>query len=135
MSRVAVWRKGIDTARFHPKSRSKEMRAKLTGDHPEAPLLLYVGRLARKMRIQDLQPLLARFPGARLALVGMGPHKSELKELFKGSNCAFTGQQSGQELSAALASAGVFVVSSDSSILMSFNFLTDFSFLSEINKK
>ena len=86
-----MWRKGIDTARFHPKFRSEEMRAKLTGGHSEAPLLLYVGRLAREKRIQDLKPLLARFPGARLALVGTGPHEGELKELFQGSNCVFTG--------------------------------------------
>ena len=117
MPQVVVWRKGIDTARFHPKFRSEEMRAKLTGGHSEAPLLLYVGRLAREKRIQDLKPLLARFPGARLALVGTGPHEGELKELFQGSNCVFTGQLSGQELSAAFASAGVIVIPSDSGTL------------------
>ena len=92
MPQVVVWRKGIDTARFHPKFRSEEMRAKLTGGHSEAPLLLYVGRLAREQRIQDLKPLLARFPGARLALVGTGPREGELKELFQASNCVPHGQ-------------------------------------------
>ena len=117
MPRVVVRRKGIDTARFHPEFRSEEMRAKLMGGHPEAPQLLYMGRLAQEKLIQDLKPLLARFPGARLALVGTGLHEGELKELFQGSNCVFTGQLSGQELSAAFGSAGVIVIPSDSGTL------------------
>ena len=86
--RMAVWRKGVVAARIHPKFRSEEIRAKLAGGHPEALLLLYVGRLAREKRIQDLKPLLVRFPEARLELVGMGLHEGELKKPFQGSNAS-----------------------------------------------
>ena len=42
---IDVWKKGVDTEVFHPKHRNEEMRARMSGGHPEAPLLLYVGRL------------------------------------------------------------------------------------------
>ena len=46
IKRVALWPGGVDTARFHPDRRSEAMRARLTGGHPESPLLVYVGRLS-----------------------------------------------------------------------------------------
>jgi hypothetical protein len=42
---IDVWQRGVDTDVFHPRHRSAEMRVRLSDGHPEAPLLVYVGRL------------------------------------------------------------------------------------------
>jgi len=42
---IEVWQRGVDTDVFNPKFRSEEMRYKMTDGHPEAPLLIHVGRL------------------------------------------------------------------------------------------
>jgi glycosyltransferase involved in cell wall biosynthesis len=42
---IDVWLRGVDTEVFHPRHRSEEMRLRMTEGHPEAPLLVYVGRL------------------------------------------------------------------------------------------
>ena len=43
--RIEVWQRGVDTIRFHPSYRSDSMRSRLSDGHPEAPLLVHVGRL------------------------------------------------------------------------------------------
>jgi len=55
---VGVWSRGVDTRQFHPARRNAEWRVRLTGGHPDAPLLLYVGRLATEKRIEWLRPVL-----------------------------------------------------------------------------
>jgi len=117
IERVKVWRKGIDTVRFDPKFKSDAMRATLSGGALDAALLIYVGRLAMEKRLLDLVPVLQAHPSARLALVGTGPAEKELKKAFEGTNTVFTGQLRGDELSAAFASADVFVMPSDSETL------------------
>ena len=128
INRVAVWRKGIDTVRFSPTFKSQAMRdqlgggpAPLPGAQPESPLMIYVGRLAVEKRLQDLLPVLVAHPKVRLALVGTGPAREELEEMFKaagmGDRVTFTGQLSGDALSAAFASADCFVMPSDSETL------------------
>jgi len=117
IQRVKVWRKGIDTIRFNPRFKSDATRAMLSGGHPEAPLLIYVGRLAVEKRLEDLVPVLKAHPTARLALVGGGPAEKQLKKAFAGTNTVFTGQLRGDDLSAAFASADVFVMPSDSETL------------------
>jgi hypothetical protein len=42
---VDVWQRAVDTDRFNPKHASAEMRQRLSGGQPEAPLLLFAGRL------------------------------------------------------------------------------------------
>eukprot|EP00617_Octactis_speculum_P027474 CAMPEP_0185771830 /NCGR_PEP_ID=MMETSP1174-20130828/65364_1 /TAXON_ID=35687 /ORGANISM="Dictyocha speculum, Strain CCMP1381" /LENGTH=401 /DNA_ID=CAMNT_0028457813 /DNA_START=257 /DNA_END=1462 /DNA_ORIENTATION=- len=117
IERVEVWRKGIDTVVFDPKFKSSEMKNRLSDGHPEAPLLLYVGRLGSEKCLVDLKDVLAIIPEARLALVGQGPQTDELKQHFKGTNTVFTGLLRGQELSEAFASADVFTMPSDSETL------------------
>lgn len=70
MKKVAVWRKGVDFERFNPSFKSSAMRYELSDGHPEAPLLLYVGRLGEEKRLEDLKKVLEMVPGSRLALVG-----------------------------------------------------------------
>lgn len=43
--RIQVWQRGVDTARFNPSYKCSHMRAELSDGHPEAPLLVHVGRL------------------------------------------------------------------------------------------
>ena len=116
--RVDVWRKGIDTERFHPNFRDDAMRERLTNHKAGDFLMVYVGRLGAEKRLKDIKPILQKLgPNARLAIVGKGPQEQELKEFFAGTNTVFTGQLGGDELSQAFASADVFVMPSDSETL------------------
>ena len=56
--RIEVWQRGVDTVRFNPSYRSEAMRAQLSDGHPEAPLLVHVGRLGAGM-LQAFRALLA----------------------------------------------------------------------------
>lgn len=114
---VDVWRKGIDTERFHPKFRSAEMRSRMSDGNTDDFLMVYVGRLGAEKRLKDIKAMMEKMPNARLCIVGKGPQESELKEWFKGTKTVFTGQLSGDDLSAAFASADVFVMPSDSETL------------------
>lgn len=117
--RIDVWRKGIDTDVFSPeyKKENVEMRSLLTDGHPEAPLLLYVGRLGTEKRIEQIKEVLARIPSARLAIVGAGPAEESLKAHFAHTPTVFTGLLAGESLSRAYAAGDVFVMPSDSETL------------------
>ena len=84
IERVAFWPGGVDTNRFCPGRGSAAMRERLTGGHPDSPLLLYVGRLSPEKGLERLKPMLEALPGARLALVGDGPHHKPLTQHFAG---------------------------------------------------
>jgi glycosyltransferase involved in cell wall biosynthesis len=112
IERVALWPGGVDTARFHPCRRSESMRARLTGSSPESPLLLYVGRLSPEKDIERIKPMLQALAGARLALIGDGPHRKVLERHFAGLPVYFAGFLRGEELAAAYASCDVFVMPS-----------------------
>lgn len=117
LKRVDVWQKGINTEIFSPKYRSEEVRSWLTNGHPEAPLLLYVGRLGAEKRIHRLKTVLKRNPSVRLALVGTGPAEEMLKKEFQDLPVVFTGQIVGEKLSQIFASADIFVMPSDTETL------------------
>ncbi len=112
VKRVALWPGGVDTERFRPGRGSPEMRAHLTGGHPESPLLTYVGRLSAEKSIERLKPILEAFPGARLALLGDGPHHKALREHFAGMPVTMAGFLRGDELATAFASSDIFVMPS-----------------------
>lgn len=109
IERVTVWQKGVDTELFVPDLASVEMRSHLTQGHPEAPLLLYVGRLSAEKEIDRIKPVLEAIPGARLALVGDGPFRAELEKIFADTPTFFAGYMTGQTLGSAFASADAFV--------------------------
>jgi glycosyltransferase involved in cell wall biosynthesis len=114
---VGLWRGGVDTALFHPGRRSPSVRARLSGGRPEAPLLLYVGRLAREKRLETLGWVMDAIPEAHLALVGEGPDRDRLASIFARNPVHFAGTLHGEELAAAFASADVFVLPSDTETL------------------
>ncbi len=115
--RVELWEPGVDATLFHPRSPSAALRARLTDGHPEAPLLLYVGRLAAEKSLERLLPALAQLPGVRLAFVGDGPAAGALRRMFAGQPVVFAGQLFGEELAAAYATADVFVLPSSTETL------------------
>ena len=106
---VQVWQRGVDTELFRPELASREMRDRLTQGHPDAPILLYIGRLSAEKEVDRIKPVLEAIPGARLALVGDGPHREELEKHFEGTPTHFAGYLGGEELGAAYASADAFV--------------------------
>ncbi|EFJ45014.1 hypothetical protein VOLCADRAFT_82536 [Volvox carteri f. nagariensis] len=114
---VQVWKKGVDSETFHPRFRSEAMRTRLTGGHPERPVIVYVGRLGFEKNLFFLRELLNRNPGVSLAFVGDGPARSELQATFKGTPTTFLGMLHGEDLSAAYASADIFVMPSESETL------------------
>ncbi|MCC5613918.1 glycosyltransferase family 1 protein [Nostoc sp. CHAB 5836] len=109
IERVDLWQRGVDTELFHPDLANVEMRSRLSQNHPESPLLLYVGRLSAEKEIERIKPILEAIPAARLALVGDGPHRQTLQKHFAGTNTYFVGYLMGQELGSAFASADAFM--------------------------
>ncbi|MBF2035469.1 MAG: glycosyltransferase family 1 protein [Leptolyngbyaceae cyanobacterium T60_A2020_046] len=109
IERVQVWQRGVDTDLFRPALASVAMRDRLSQGHPDAPLLLYVGRLSAEKEVDRIKPVLESIPGARLALVGDGPHREELEKHFADTNTHFVGYLGGEELAAAYASADAFI--------------------------
>ncbi|MDZ8259240.1 glycosyltransferase family 1 protein [Nostoc sp. ChiQUE01b] len=109
IERVDLWQRGVDTELFHPDLASVEMRSRLSQNHPESPLLLYIGRLSAEKEIERIKPILEAIPQARLALVGDGPHRQALQKHFAGTNTYFVGYLMGQELGSAFASADAFI--------------------------
>lgn len=106
---LAVWGRGVDTERFHPRKRSPMWRARLSAGEPERPLLLYVGRLSPEKRVDWIADVLDALPEARLAVVGDGPARGSLEARFAGRPVVFTGYLRGEDLAAAYASADHFV--------------------------
>lgn len=74
------------------------MRSRLSNGHPEAPLLLYVGRLGYEKKIHRLKTVLESIPGSHLVIVGKGPAEEDLKELFRDMSVCFTGELVGKWL-------------------------------------
>ncbi|AFY37402.1 glycosyl transferase group 1 [[Leptolyngbya] sp. PCC 7376] len=104
-----LWQRGVDTEMFQPSLKSEKMRDRLSQGHPEAPLLLYVGRVSAEKQIDQIKPVLESIPGSRLAIVGDGPYRSELEEHFAETNTHFVGYLQGLELASAFASSDAFV--------------------------
>ncbi|NVM98452.1 glycosyltransferase family 4 protein [Arthrobacter sp. SDTb3-6] len=102
--RVELWRRGVDTGRFHPSKRSEAFR-RLVAPRGET-VIGYVGRLALEKQVADLA-VLAGIPGTRLVVVGDGPQRQALQEALPHAH--FTGFLAGEKLAAAMASLDLFV--------------------------
>ena len=107
--RVKIWTRGVDTTRFHPQHKTNMWRNYLTDGHPEVPLLVIVCRLSPEKRIDWLLPVLEAFPAVRLAIVGDGPARDKLEQLFAHTPTVFTGYLRGHELAQAYAAGDIFV--------------------------
>ena len=109
IDRVDLWQRGVDTTTFDPTQATTEMRDYLSQGGPASRLLLYVGRLGAEKEIEQIKPVLAAIPGARLAIVGDGPHRAHLEAYFAGTPTHFVGYLGGQQLAAAYAVADAFI--------------------------
>ncbi|MGP5496165.1 glycosyltransferase family 4 protein [Corynebacterium flavescens] len=110
---VQLWPKAVDTVNYRPDKQDPRMRELLSGNHPEAPLIAYIGRISKEKdlaRLDDVMRQVRRsLPQARLAMVGDGPYLQQLKADFDPEHTYFAGYLSGEDLAAAFASADVFV--------------------------
>jgi glycosyltransferase involved in cell wall biosynthesis len=112
-----LWERAVDSDLFAPSARSAEMRNRLSGDEPEKPLLLYVGRLSAEKDVPRLRDVIRAHPEARLAIVGDGPVRRELEQHFEGTATVFTGYLRGKELASAYASSDLFLFPSQTDTL------------------
>ncbi len=108
-SKLKLWSRGVNTQLFSPERRSDSMRDRLTEGHSDAPLLLYVGRLAAEKRTDWLKQIPYAIPNARLAIVGDGPERQSLERAMRNLPVVFTGYLRGLSLAQAYASADLFI--------------------------
>ena len=102
--RVELWRRGVDTDRFHPDKRSIAFRNKVAPN--SAKIIGYVGRLALEKQVQDLS-VLADIPDTTVVIVGEGPQRAALEAALPRAH--FTGFLGGEDLASAMASFDLFV--------------------------
>jgi glycosyltransferase involved in cell wall biosynthesis len=114
LGNVRVWRRGVDVERFSPDFATDEMRRRLTGNRPEKTVLLSAGRLAPEKQVEQIKHVLDAVPNVHLAIVGDGPYRARLEEIYSGYPVTFVGYMSGDDLSSAYASADIFVFPSSS---------------------
>ncbi|WP_037604404.1 glycosyltransferase family 4 protein [Streptacidiphilus rugosus] len=101
--RVHLWRRGVDSVRFHPRHRDQALRRELA---PGGEVLVgYVGRLAPEKRVDVLAQTLA-VPGVRVVVIGDGPSEVSLRAALPGA--LFLGRRTGDELASLYASLDVF---------------------------
>lgn len=110
-SRLFIFGRGADTARFAPERRTRSMRKAMGGN--DAVVALFVGRLSREKGLESLAAAFRRAAATRpqlhLAIVGDGPDRGLLEGLLHGTRHHFLGALVGDPLAAAYASADVFV--------------------------
>ncbi len=107
-----IWGRGVDTGVFSPRQRSIPWRLRLSEGCPEAPLLLYVGRLSHEKRLERLASILQALPDIRLAIIGEGPARKILEAYFSYTPTVFFDFMEQKELAAVYASADLFVLPS-----------------------
>jgi len=108
--RLAVVGRGVDTERFTPSRRSRELRAQWHGGD-DAPVLLYVGRLAAEKNVTlalcAFEAVRTHLPAAQMVVVGDGPLRRRLEAEFPSAR--FVGVQQGDALAQHYASADLFL--------------------------
>jgi phosphatidylinositol alpha 1,6-mannosyltransferase len=103
VSRVWLWRRGVDVERFRPDHRSEIVRHMLA---PNGELIVgYVGRLAVEKRV-DLLARTSRLPGVKVVIIGDGPARRELERAVP--EALFLGARHGEQLARLYASMDVF---------------------------
>lgn len=107
---LEVIARGVDTALFHPRRRSTELR-RSWGVADDTPVALHVGRLAPEKNLGTLFAAYAAAhatnPLARLVLVGDGPARRELERRWP--QAIFAGMRKGVDLAEHYASADLFL--------------------------
>jgi len=103
---------GADMNCFNPNKRSEDLRRKL-GMKPDAPLLIYVGRIDRERKPDIVAQAFKNLPenwGAGLIMIGDGNERARLEKDCAGLNAHFPGFITDrEELARYLASADIYV--------------------------
>ena len=107
---VEVMARGVDGRFFNPRKRSEELR-EFWDARGDAPVLLYVGRLASEknvaLALRTYFTLLELHPDARMVVVGDGPLRAQLEN--EHALVHFAGPLRGESLAIHYASADVFL--------------------------
>lgn len=108
---LKIWSRGIDTNKFNPEHREKEIRHRLNAG--DKIIFLYVGRLAAEKDLDILLESVKRvnliYPGkAQFVFTGDGPYAEEMKRVSP-DNVFYPGYLKGQELWTMYASCDAFV--------------------------
>ncbi|MBG9980838.1 glycosyltransferase family 1 protein [Facklamia sp. DSM 111018] len=101
--------RGIDLDLRHPKYQCPELYHRWTFGLNDQKLLVYVGRLAAEKDLDQLVEIFKYRDDVCLAIVGDGPARSELEEVFAGTKTTFTGFLNGEDLSRAYATGDAFI--------------------------
>ena len=108
--RVAVLARGVDTGLFHPRQRSRELRA-AWGLSDADPAVLHVGRLAAEknldLALRAFEAIRAKSPRARLIFVGDGPERARLQQTQ--GDAIYCGMRRGEDLARHYASGDLFL--------------------------
>jgi phosphatidylinositol alpha 1,6-mannosyltransferase len=110
ISGAQVWGRGVDTDLFSAVRRGSLAASKLR--QAVAPggerIIGYVGRLAPEKQVERLKELVD-LPHTKILIVGDGPSRSSLEDLFRFDPVVFTGRLGGEDLATAYAAMDVFV--------------------------
>lgn len=106
--------RGIDIEGRHPDFFDQKLYDELTFNEPSHKLLVYVGRLAPEKDIEHLRAMFDHRNDLCLAIVGDGPDRERLEEVFAGTKTSFLGFKHGEDLSKAFATGDAFVFPSTS---------------------
>jgi phosphatidylinositol alpha 1,6-mannosyltransferase len=110
LTAVDVWGRGVDAQLFSPgRRRSPGAQALRAFVAPGGEKIIgYVGRLAPEKQVERFKEVVD-IPGTRILIVGDGPSRSHLAELFSSDRVTFTGRLGGQQLAEAYAAMDIFV--------------------------
>ncbi|MEW6445056.1 MAG: glycosyltransferase family 4 protein [Pseudomonadota bacterium] len=110
LERLKVLGRGVNADLFHPDRRDHALRARW-GAGPDAPVALYVGRLAAEKNldlfVRAVREMREVRPDLRAVMVGNGPLEESLRRNHP--DIIFSGPQVGEALAAHYASADLFV--------------------------
>ncbi|MGO4927039.1 glycosyltransferase family 4 protein [Fundicoccus sp. Sow4_D5] len=106
---LGVLPRGIDLEARHPDYFDQDLYDHLTFNQEKQHLLVYVGRLAQEKELDQLRPIFNHREDICLAIVGDGPERNHLEEVFAGTKTTFLGFLHGDDLSRAFATADGFI--------------------------
>lgn len=100
---------GINLEARHPDFYDEALYQQLTFGQANQKLLVYVGRLAQEKGLHQLKTIFDHRDDVCLSIVGDGPERESLEQLFKGTKTSFVGFQHGESLSRYFATGDGFI--------------------------
>ncbi|QHC67282.1 glycosyltransferase [Rathayibacter sp. VKM Ac-2759] len=108
IERTALWGRGVQSDRFHPRMRSSPYALDLRAALPDGDALVgYIGRISPEKRVERLSALTS-LPGAEIVVGGYGPSSARVASRL-GTQARMLGRLDGERLPATFAALDVFV--------------------------